>query len=121
MLPRTIDKLRAKLPGGNIGVYKIDGFSTRMMDAIGVTEEQLQAAVARAQNDEDVVAWLRENANTGRYAETTKQLRERNITMLEDRAGFEKRYPIVTKRPDLYYLMDILDADDEELFGRAAR
>ncbi|MBV8689631.1 MAG: DUF5069 domain-containing protein, partial [Candidatus Eremiobacteraeota bacterium] len=42
MLPRTIDKLRASLPGGNLGPYRIQGFSQRMLDAIGVTEGQLR-------------------------------------------------------------------------------
>ncbi|MBV9971796.1 MAG: DUF5069 domain-containing protein, partial [Candidatus Eremiobacteraeota bacterium] len=46
MLPRTIDKIRATLPGGNLGPYRIAGFSQRMLDAIGVTEEQLRDAVA---------------------------------------------------------------------------
>ncbi len=31
MLARTIDKLRASLPGGNLGVYYIRGFSATML------------------------------------------------------------------------------------------
>ncbi|MBV8246727.1 MAG: DUF5069 domain-containing protein [Candidatus Eremiobacteraeota bacterium] len=117
LLPRTIDKLRAKLPGGNIGAYKIQGMSSALLDFLGVTEEDLQGAVARAKSDEDVVAWLRDRVNTGRYPEITKKLSERNIEHVQDRDDLERRYPILKRRPDIYYLMDMLEADDEELFG----
>ena len=36
MIGRTVDKLRATLPGGNIGLYKIDGFSSRLLKAMGI-------------------------------------------------------------------------------------
>ena len=31
MIARTVDKLRATLPGGNLGSYQIPGFSTRLL------------------------------------------------------------------------------------------
>jgi hypothetical protein len=43
MLARTIDKLRATLPGGNIGAYSIPGFSARMLSAIGVSEDDARS------------------------------------------------------------------------------
>jgi hypothetical protein len=62
MMPRTIDKLRAKLPGGDIGGYTIrgssallPGLSLVLLDGIGLTEEDLYAVVARAA-DEGAVA-----------------------------------------------------------------
>jgi len=52
MMPRTIDKLRAKLPRGNIGVYSITtpfapGLSLMLLDGIGVTEEWLLEIVQK--------------------------------------------------------------------------
>jgi hypothetical protein len=43
MMSRTIDKLRAKLPGGQIGAYSITtafgpGLSLMLLDNIGVSE-----------------------------------------------------------------------------------
>ena len=116
MLPRTIDKLRASLPGGDLGPYRIAGFSQRMLDAIGVTEDQLRDAVSKAKSDDDVVAWLREHANTSAYPEFTSYITQRSLDHVEDRAAFAKRYPIVEKRPDLHYLADVLEADDAEMF-----
>ena len=116
MLPRTIDKLRATLPGGNPGPYRIPGFSQRMLDAIGVTEDELRQVVADAKSDEDVVAWLRDHANTTAYPEFTSYIMKRSLDHVEDRAAFAKRYPIIERRPDLYYLADMLEADDAEMF-----
>jgi len=116
MLPRTIDKLRATLPGGNIGPYAIRGFSQRLLDAIGVSEDQLRDVVAGARNDQDVAEWLRANANTAAYPEISKLLRNRSLDDVEDRAGFAKRYPVLEKKPELHYLFDVLEADDADMF-----
>jgi Domain of unknown function (DUF5069) len=54
MLPRTIDKLRAALPGGKVGAYWVRGsnpllpsLSLVLLDGIGVTEECLLNVVLR--------------------------------------------------------------------------
>ena len=54
MMPRTIDKLRAKLPGGKIGAYSVTtafvpGLSLVLLDGIGVTEEWLLEIVQEIQ------------------------------------------------------------------------
>jgi hypothetical protein len=116
MLPRTIDKLRATLPGGNPGVYKIVGFSERMLNAIGVKEDELREVVASAESDEDVVQWLREHADTSKYSEFSQYISKRSIDDVTDKAAFLERYPILKKRPDIYYLADMLEADDAEMF-----
>ncbi len=117
MLPRTIDKLRAGLPGGNPGAYRIAGFSERMLETIGVTEDQLREVVAGAKSDDDVVQWLRENAETSKYEEFSQYISKRSIDDVTDKAAFMERYPILKKRPDIYYLADMLEADDAEMFA----
>ena len=116
MLPRTIDKLRATLPGGNPGVYKIDGFSKRMLDTIAVSEDDIRAAVAQAKSDDDVVQWLRDHADTSKYEEFTQYISKRSVDDVTDKAAFMERYPILKRRPDIYYLADMLEADDAEMF-----
>ncbi len=116
MLARTIDKLRASLPGGTMGVYKIQGFSQRILDAIGVSEDQLREVVANAKSDQDVVDWLRAHVNRQRFVEVSNLIRHRNLDDV-DREKFAERYPIIKKKPELYYLVDVLDADDAEMFA----
>jgi len=116
MLPRTIDKLRATLPGGKPGVYKISGFSERMLETIGVNEDDLREAVRTAQSDDDVARWLREHADAGKYAKFNDYILKRSVDDVNDKAAFMERYPILKKRPDIYYLADMLEADDAEMF-----
>lgn len=116
MLPRTIDKLRALLPGGNPGDYAIAGFSQRLLDAIEVREEQLRDVVAKAAHDQDVVDWLRTNARTEKYAEISTFLENRKLGDVSDREEFGNRYPISRSMPDDALLIDMLDRDDAAAF-----
>lgn len=51
MLARTVDKVRATLPGGSLGSYQIPGFSARLLERLGITEDELRDAVAGARSD----------------------------------------------------------------------
>ncbi len=118
MLPRTIDKMRALLPGGNIGVYQVDGFSTRMMKLVGIEQEALQAIVARAASEDEVAAWVRAHADAGAYEEANRVLLNRSVDDIapERRAWFEEKYP---GHGDVAggKICDIIDADDAAMFG----
>ena len=116
MMPRTIDKLRAQLPGGALGQYHIDGFSRRLLEAIGVTEEQLQDVVAHAASDNDVAAWLREHVDTSKYGEINQRLSNRSYDDVVDKEAFHKKYPHAagsTKKR----LFDLMDEDDAASFA----
>ena len=117
-LPRSIDKMRGRLPGGNPGVYNITGFTVVMLEAIGVTEDQFREAVAEAKTDEDVAAWLRAHADTTKYAAFNERILNRRVADLKarDPEGFVKRYPISERRPDVEFMVDLLEADDREMF-----
>jgi Domain of unknown function (DUF5069) len=64
-LPRSIDKFRASLPGGNLDGYTIEGFTGRMLECLGITPEALRSVVAEAKTDEDVASFVREHAVAG--------------------------------------------------------
>jgi Domain of unknown function (DUF5069) len=64
-LPRSIDKFRAALPGGNLNGYSIEGFTGKMLKDLGIAPDAFQAAVAEAQTDDDVVAFVRAHAVAG--------------------------------------------------------
>ncbi|MBC5823714.1 MAG: DUF5069 domain-containing protein [Candidatus Eremiobacteraeota bacterium] len=115
-LPRTIDKARAMLPGGKPGDYKMSGFSETMFSTIGVAEADFIKAVARAQGNEDVAAWLRDHADRSKYESYNQWLRDREINA-ENREHLEKRYPAAARDKQLTSMLDMLDADDRESFG----
>ena len=64
-LPRSIDKFRAALPGGNLAGYSIEGFTGRMLENLGIASDAFQAAVAAAATDDDIAAFVRERAVPG--------------------------------------------------------
>jgi hypothetical protein len=123
MLARTIDKLRAKLPGGNIGLYRVaPGFSERLLAAIGCSEKELSDAVARAKSDDEVVAWVRAHADIARLEKFNEAVSKRRIADVDDVAAFKGRYPIIGEKrfPDDTLLFDLLDRDDAAILGARA-
>ena len=124
MLARTIDKLRAKLPGGNIGPYRIaPGFSERLLAAIGCSEEELNDAVVRAKSEDDVVAWVEARADNARLEKFNGAVSKRRIMDLDDVAAFKERYPIIVEKgfPGDMLLFDLLDKDDAAIFAASPR
>ena len=121
-LPRTIDKMRALLPGGNIGPYKIDGMSVRVLTAIGVTVEDLQAEVARAASDEEVAAWVLEHSEASKRDEANRIAMQRSIRDVppENLDRIRQMYPDYEKIASGLFV-DIIDADDAAMFAREER
>ena len=115
MLPRTIDKLRATLPGGNPGVYGITGMSGRLLEWLGVDEEAMRAAVAAAKDDDEVAAWLRAHTDASQYPEFNERTENRAVTDIPDRARFAANYPWWAEGgPRL--MVDVLEEDDRRMF-----
>jgi len=120
-MPRTIDKLRAEMPGGNMGKYlnRDDGLSAFMCKRIGVDMDELRAVVASAANEEQVAAWLRERVSPEQAAETSAKL----ATMTMDRLPpeFQERvrhnHPVLAQRPELNTFFEIFEADDAASFA----
>lgn len=117
MLARTIDKLRATLPGGKLGAYQIPGFSARLMAELGIEEPALRDVVARASTDDDVVAWVREHSDVSRYDEINALLEKRRIADRIDDPEFCERYPIFRELPREMTLLEALEHDDRALFA----
>ena len=118
MLARTVDKVRATLPGGNIGPYQISGFSSTLLNALGIAEAELRAVIATAQDELEIAAWVRGRTDQSKYSEFNAKLSARTIG---DRLGDEHwlaRYPIARRLSPDTALIDMLDADDKAVFAK---
>jgi hypothetical protein len=118
LMPRTIDKIRATLPGGDLGPYHIaPGLSQVLLDTIGVELSALRVAVMRADSDDDISAWLQTHADRSKYQHANlllTELRHEHIAP-EHRAHFESLYPEYL-RSRYAVAFDLLEADDRELY-----
>ncbi|HLX26338.1 MAG TPA: DUF5069 domain-containing protein [Candidatus Cybelea sp.] len=117
MAARTVDKLRATLPGGNIGEYQITGFSSSLLNALGIAESVLRKVLAQAGSDEEVARWIREHSDPNRYAEINAKLEGRTVGERLNDAEFLRRYPSARNLPPETSRLDHLIADDAESFG----
>jgi hypothetical protein len=117
MLARTVDKIRATLPGGNIGEYQITGFSSSLLNALGIAEQSLRAAVAAAGSDAEIADWIRSHTDPARYAEINAKLESRTVGERMNDAEFLRRYPGARNLPPETPRLDHLIADDAEAFA----
>lgn len=120
-LPRTIDKLRAELPGGDIGPFlnHDTGFSAYVVRRLGLDMSELRDVVAAAPNEDEVVAWLRGRIDPAGAPALNAKLETFVVSRMstEDQALVHQRHPILASRPELDGILDILDADDELTFA----
>lgn len=116
--PRTIDKARAYLPGGNRGEYNIPGLSEAFLKHLGLDQDTFVAAVKAAQTDADVAKWLRAHCDSSTYDAWNQSLVGRLLTD-ENRERIRERYPCAQRDQSLTKIVDILEADDRECVGEA--
>jgi hypothetical protein len=114
-LPRSIDKARAALPGGNLGDYTIDGLSQWMLDTLGVERASFVSAVAAARSDEDVVAFLQEHATRTEFERWNAYVLRREPRN-GNRAEALQAYPWLHAHPELTLVLDVLEEDDRQSF-----
>jgi hypothetical protein len=117
-LPRTIDKMRAKI-AGTLGVYKVGpGISIYFFEWLGITEAQFEEAVRNAKDDEDVVAWVHAHTDPSRYADINNRLETRGIRDDAHYAELLPRYPVFNEHPELRNSrwFEIFDVDDRWTF-----
>jgi hypothetical protein len=115
-LGRTIDKLRAELPGGNIGDYlnHDTGLSAYVVRRLGLDMHEFRDVVERAPDEESVVAWLAQRIDPAGAELLNAKLETFVYDRLSDadKALVRERHPIMNQRPELSKLLDIIDADD---------
>lgn len=121
LLPRTIDKLRAELPGGNLGAYlnHDTGFSAYIVKRLGLDMNELREVVAIASDETAVVEWLAARVDATAAPALNAKLETFVVERMgaDDQALVRQRHPVMERRPDLSKILDILDADDEHAFA----
>jgi Domain of unknown function (DUF5069) len=126
MMPRTIDKLRAKVPGGKIGTYTVrgsspllPGLSLVLLDAIGVTEDRVLEIVEQASVENDIADWLRENADLSNIESVNEKLLGRRIEDVQaivPAAVLAQVYPFMEKLAKTTPMFEVLLQDDRHMF-----
>ncbi len=121
-LARTIDKLRAELPGGNIGPFlnHDTGFSAYVVRRLGLDMNEFRTVVAEAPDEAAVVLWLSQRIDPAAVQAVNAKLETFVIERMsqDDQALVRERHPVTVDQPNLSKLLDILDADDELTFAR---
>lgn len=121
-MPRTIDKLRGFLPGGNPGGYfingKTPGISQYLLDRLGISLDDLREAVARAGDEDEIATWLRARTDTSQYDAINATLRRVKPKHAHDPEYFAELYAhTLAAHPELEHILDIVDEDDRRIFG----
>jgi hypothetical protein len=111
-LPRSIDKFRAALPGGNMNGYSLEGFTGYMLKNLGIPPDDFQAAVLAAQSDEDVVSYVREHAVAG-GAETWNTWVLNRELYGGDRAEAIADNPWLADHPEIRLSLDLLQYKED--------
>jgi hypothetical protein len=118
MIARTTDKLRVTLPGGNIGDYKIAGFSERVLKGLDIDESAMRDAVAAAKDDAAVAAWVAAHTDASRYDAINAAMSARTIADIIDDRELMAKYPVYATLPPETPLIDALAADDRAAFAK---
>jgi len=117
MAARSVDKIRATLPGGNLGTYQIKGFTMRLLDSLSITEDDFREAVARAKSDAEVAAWLREHCTTEQFDAFNRTIAQRVVGDRIADGDFLEKYPNAVTLPLDTPLIDMLKDDDAHCFA----
>ena len=121
LLPRTVDKLRAELPGGNLGEYlnHDTGFSAYVVRRLGLDMNEFRKVVASAPDEAAVVEWLGARIDAAAAPALNAKLETFVVERMgpDDQALVRQRHPVMAARPEFSKILDILDADDEQAFA----
>ena len=123
-LARAIDKVRAQLPGGDLGPYlvlsdEITTISAMFYRRLGIDHGEFAAAVRDAQSEADVAAWVRARATDENVAKWNERITTLAIGTIPEplRTRVRATHAQAGAAPDDMLLVDLIDADDHASFA----
>lgn len=116
-LPRSIDKARAYLPGGNRNGYNVPGVTGGMLERFGIAHDDFIAAVGSAASESDVVAFVRKHADQAKVDEWNAWVKTREPRGNRDLPEVQAIYPWLKDKPELRLVLDILAEDDRRTYA----
>ena len=116
-LPRSIDKARAYLAGGNRNGYNIPGVTGGMLERFGISHDDFVATVGAASHDDDVVAFVRRHTSQTTVDEWNAFVNDREPRGNRNLPEVLEIYPWLKEQPDLRLVLDILAEDDRRIFA----
>lgn len=117
-LPRTIDKVRAMLPGGELGEYRMGGFSEMMLERFGIAVDALVPLVREATSDDEIATAVRRDAVPGSI-DAWNEFSTNRLLYNGDRAEAIADHPWLADHPEITHTLDFVDADDRRGFPGA--
>ena len=116
--------MRASLPGGNLDGYLVDqpyGVSAYLLKRVGVDLQAMKAAVAAANDEDEVVAWFRDHADLSDVETLNGKLEALSLSRLDEKgqAMVHRAHPGLAERPDLSAFFDIFEFDDARHTARS--
>jgi hypothetical protein len=123
-LARAIDKARAELPGGNLGPYivlrpDLPTISSLFYYRTGIVHDEFVAAVAAAESEAAVGAWVRGHASDEQLEKWNAQILNTKLSDLPAPAltRVYDAHPAASHMPLETLLIDVFDADDRSMFS----
>ena len=115
MLPRTIDKARASLPGGDPGVYFITpGLSAWLLRKLRFTEDVFVELVRHADSEEQIAEIIAVRASEGRIEHLNDFMESFKVADVAEDHNFEKLYGRCDPNE---LVIDVMARDDAKMFG----
>ena len=116
-LARTVDKVRATLPGGDPGDYKMAGLSTDLLTRLDIDLDDLCSIVALARSEDDVVHWILKHTTAEARDRVNAELAALTIRDRVERPGFFERNAIAKDLPLETPVFKMLEYEDVAMFA----
>jgi hypothetical protein len=115
MLPRTIDKARAMLAGGDSGAYFITpGLSLWLLRKLRFTEDEFVGLVRETDDEEQIARIVEARASSGRVEHLNGFMETFKVADVAEDHNFAELYGAC--EPDAL-VIDVMARDDARMFG----
>lgn len=116
-MARTVDKVRATLPGGDLGQYKVEGYSMRVLTGLGIDLDDFTSIVTLAQSDDDVARWILKQTTQETRDQVNAKVSAETIRDRMDSPNFFVRNPVAKTLPLETPILKMLEYDDLGMFS----